>query len=577
MTVFKAREQFQTVLAAVIMLLLSCATVHAGQPAITDRLIADLALVGGNVICMDKGDTRAEAVAAKDGRIIAIGTNKAIQCLIGPKTQVIKLADKTVLPAFIDSHAHLYEWAANLAEVDLRQAKTADQVVALIKERAAQSKPGAWVKGYGLSYDLLAIGVVKIDRHMLDKVSSRNPVAILSAGHFLLFNSTALQKLQVTKDTPDPDKEIWKDASGELIGAMAEHKWTEYKNKVPPLTFDEYTEYLEKAIMEASKLGIGTMEDSNSWKKTAKMYQKLLNDGRLKIRVNISPVIDGNTGFHYMETGFGSGFGNEWIRFGQTKIILGTMGSRTATMLEDYSEKPGHKGAPLYSPEVIETFVMDSVKNGWSCQIHVMGDGDMEIVLDAYEKALNWYKEITGKDNSELRLTIDHYGVYTPAQLQRTANLKIWASIQPSFRPQWGKKDGFMITRIGPERWKRLLPIGTLLKAGIPFSFGSDLPYGSSMDPRKGIHSCLDGMGQSAEIITAYQAIQGYTVNAAHRLFREDEIGSIEKGKLADFAVLNLNPLEIDKERIWNDVKNTPGDLQIEYTIVGGKIVYERK
>jgi predicted amidohydrolase YtcJ len=538
---------------------------------------ADLVLMGGKVICVDKKDTRAEAVASKDGKIVAIGTNKAIQKLIGPKTQVIKLGGKTVLPAFIDSHAHLYEWAANLAQVDLRKAKTADEVAGLIKERVAQTKPGVWVKAYGLSYDLLSLGVVKIDRHMLDKVSPQNPVVILSAGHFLLFNSEALKQFNVTKDTPDPDKEIWKDAGGEPIGVLAELKWTEYKNKVPPITFEEYVDYLEQAIAMASKVGIGTMEDSNSYKETAKAYKKLLDDGRLKVRININPVIDKDTAKYYMETGFGSGFGNKWIRFGQTKILLGTMGSRTATMLEDYTDKPGHKGAPLYPIETIEQFVMDSVKNGWSCQIHVMGDGDMEIVLNAYEKALKWYKDNTGKDNTDLRLTIDHYGVYTPSQLKRTADLKIWASVQPIFRPQWNRPDGFFVTRIGKDRWERCVPIGTLFKAGVPVSFGSDLPYGASMDPRIGIHSCLDGMGQPGEIITAYQAVQGYTINAARRLFRDHEVGSIEVGKLADFSVLNLNPLEIPKERIWNDAKNAPSDLQVEYTIVGGKVVYNRK
>jgi predicted amidohydrolase YtcJ len=555
----------------------SLAGAHAARLPEADPMRADLVLLGGKVICMDKKDTRAEAVASKDGRIIAIGKNAAIKRLAGPKTRVIKLEGRTVLPAFIDSHAHLYEWAANLAEVDLRKAKTANEVVNLIKERVAVAKPGAWVKAYGLAYDLLAIGVVKIDRHMLDKVSPGNPVVILSAGHFLLFNSMALKHFNITKDTPDPDKEIWKDANGEPIGALAEHKWTEYKNQVPPLTFEEHADYLEKAIAEASRVGIGTMEDSNTWKKTAKTYQKLLNEGRLKIRININPVIDGDTALHYMETGLGSGFGNEWMRFGQTKIILGTIGSRTATFLEDYADKPGHKGAPTYPVETIEKFVMDSVKNGWSCQIHVMADGDLEIVLNAFEKALKWYKENTGKDNSELRLTIDHYGVYTPAQLKRTVDLKIWASVQPSFRPQWGRRDGFIITRIGPDRWTRLFPIGTLLKAGVPVSFGSDLPYGKSMDPRKGIHSCLDGMGQPGEIIGPYEAVRGYTISAARRLFRDHEVGSIETGKLADFTVLNLSPLEIPKERIWNDAKDAPSDLQVEYTIVGGKVMYERK
>ncbi|HNS15594.1 MAG TPA: amidohydrolase [Syntrophorhabdaceae bacterium] len=537
---------------------------------------ADLALIGGKVICVDEKNTQAQAVAAKDGKIIAIGADKAIQRFIGPKTRVIELRGRTVLPALIDSHAHLYEWASNLAQVDLREARSADAVLTLIRKRAAQTKAGEWVQAYGLSYDLLSHGVVKMDRYKLDKVSRSNPVIILSVGHFLLFNSAALKRFDVTRDTPDPDKEIWKDASGEPIGVMAELKWSEYKNKVPPLTFDEHVDYLEKAVAIASSLGIGTMEDSNSYKETVKAYKKLLDEGRLKVRININPIIDKDTAKYYMETGLGSGFGNEWMRFGQTKIMLGTMGARTATMLKDYADEPGHKGAPVYPIKTIEKFVMDSVKNGWSCQIHVMGDGDLEIVLNAYEKALKWYRDSTGKDNRDLRLTIDHYGLYTPAQLKRTADMKIWVSAQPIHRSMWNRPDGFFMTRIGKERWTRCVPIGTLFQAGIPVSFGSDINYAVSMDPRIGIYTCLDGMGQPGEVISAYQVIQGYTINAARRLFRDHEAGSIEVGKLADFVVLNMNPLEVPKEKIWNDSKNAPSDLEVEFTIVGGEVTYSK-
>lgn len=537
---------------------------------------ADLVLIGGKVICVDEKHRQVQAIAAKYSKIIAIGTNRTIGKYIGSKTTVIDLKGKTVLPAFIDSHAHLYEWAPNLAQIDLRMAELVDQVLNLIKKRAIQTKPGEWIQAYGLSYGLLSHGITKIDRYALDKVAPDNPVIILSVGHFLLFNSAALKRFNVTKDTPDPDKEIWKDSNGEPIGAMAELKWTEYKNKVPPLTFGEHVDYLEKAIAIASRFGIGTMEDSNSYKETVMAYTKLLNEGRLKVRVNINPIIDNDTAEYYMKTGISSGFGNEWIRFGQTKIMLGTMGARTATMLEDYADEPGHKGMPVYPIETIEKFVMDSVRNNWSCQIHVMGDGDMEIVLDAYEKALKWYKETTGKDNMDLRLTVDHYGLYTPAQLKRTIDMKIRVSSQPIHRSMWNRPGGFFEKRIGKNRWKRCVPIGTLFRAGIPVSFGSDINYGVSMDPRVGIYTCLDGMGQPGEIISAYEAIQGYTINAARRLFRDRETGSIEVGKLADFVVLNMNPLEIPKEKIWNDAKNIPGELEVEYTIVGGEVTYSK-
>jgi len=550
----------------------AAAEIAAGKLRETHK--ADLVLLGGNIICMDKTDTRTQAVACKDGRVVAVGTDKTVRKLIGKETKVIELEGKTALPAFIDSHCHLFQWAANLSEVDLRGVKIAGEALGRIKERVARTKPGAWVKAYGLGYDLLAMGVVKIDRCMLDEVSPQNPVVVASLGHFGLFNTAALKELRVSRETPDPDKEVWKDANGEPVGAMAERMWYEYKAKVPPISFEEQTDSLEKAIAEASKLGIGTMEDSLSLEETARAYQRLLDEGRLKMRITLNPTIQVDTAHHYMQSGLSSGFGNEWMRLGQTKILLGTLGARTATLLEDYADMPGHRGAPLYPVETIEKFILDSVKSGWSMQIHIMGDGDLEIALNAFEKALKWYKENTGKDNTDLRLTIDHYGVYTRDQLRRTRDLKLWASVQPIMRSTWARPNGFFESRLGHERWTRSVPLGTLYKAGIPVSLGSDLPYSPSMDPRIGIYSCLDGMGQPGEIITAYEAIRGYTIDASRRLYREHEVGSIEVGKLGDFVVLNLDPLKIPKEKIWNDSKNAPADLQVEYTIVGGKVVY---
>jgi predicted amidohydrolase YtcJ len=538
-----------------------------------DKLGPDLVLMGGIIICMDPANTTAQAVAVKGGKIIAIGDNETIQSLAGRSTQVIDLGGKTVLPGFIDSHVHLCTYASFLPKVDLLGRSKEDEVLGLLKERVGQTEPGSWVEGYRLSYDLLNGG---LDRWKIDTVSPKNPVLIYGLGHLGCINSYALDLLNITRDTPDPPGGVIdRGPEGEPTGVLREKAYKEIWQKVPPLPLREHRQTLGAAMEHFLEAGITTVHDALASPETISLLQTLCDEEKLRLRVSVSPDI-ARYGDHYLNSGIHTGFGNSKLRFHQMKILLNTLGAATAPLFEDYANDPGNRGYFLHPPEQVEEWVLNSVQKGWSVHTHVMGDREMDMVLTAYEKALAWYNEETGKDNTDLRLTIAHYGLYNQALLERTAMSKIVVNTQPIFKSAKGRPGGIYEQRLGHERWVRSMPIRTLFDSGIAPCFGSDVPTAESFDVRAGIYACLEGCGQPWEAITAHQALQGYTINGAYALFREHDIGSVEIGKLADFVVLSENPLTLPKERIWDISSNSPGDLLIDHAIVGGRVEYRR-
>lgn len=542
---------------------------------LSDKLGPDLVLRSGNIICMDRGNTTAEAVAVKGKKIIAIGSNKEIDSLAGKNTEIIDLSGRAVLPGFIESHFHPDWYALSLLEVNLEKCASVDDVLESLKERIKQTEPGVWVKGYLIPSSLFP-GKGELNRWKLDQISLKNPVFIQSLHHSCCVNSFALNVLEIDRNTPL--REGWiihKDANGEPTGVLEDNAWIEAQARIPHLPFSEHIRAFGLGMEKFLENGLTTIHDAIGDPEMIRMLQTLDHEDGLRLRVHVSPDI-ARFGDSYLNTGIHTAFGSEKLKFHQMKIILNTFSGATAALFEDYANDPGNQGYFLSPPEQVEKWVMNSVKSGWSVHTHVMGDRELDMVLTAYEKAIDWYKKETGKDNTSLRLAIAHYGLYNESLLKKTANLKIVVNTQPIFKLTKGKPGGIYEQRLGHERWLRSFPIRTLFDIGIAPCLSSDVPSAPTFDVRAGIYACLDGCGQPKEIVTPYQAIQGYTVNGAYALFREHEIGSVEIGKLADFVVLSENPLTLPKERIWDISTNRPKDLFIDYTVVGGKVEYRR-
>lgn len=545
-----------------------------------DLFGADLILLDGNVICVDSTNTVAQAIAVKDKKIIAIGSSRDIKSLVGKNTEVITLGGKTVLPGLIDSHTHIEWYGRNLFKVDIRKCTTADEILELIKERVEQTEPGRWIETYGLmgrDTVVQASTFGEFTREKLDVISLNNPVWVEWPGHACFLNTYALNLLNITKDNTPQGFEtgIERRHDGEPTGVLRGTAWPTAKKYGPTPSWETYLKAIELAQEDFLKMGMTTVHSGWESPQVLKAFQTL--EDRKKLRIRMAVTLDMEK-YHdtYINCGLHTGFGSEMLRLHQLKIILNVPNARTAALFEDYSDDPGNSGYFLYPPKQVEEWVLNSVKNGWSVHSHVYGDRDLDMVLTAYEKALRWYEKETGKDNRVLRLTICHYGVYNQSLLERTAASKIVVNISPDQLLFWGMPGGIYEKVLGHERWLRCCPIKTLFDYGIAPCFGSDYPGAPSPDPLASIYVCLDGCGRPSEVITPYQAIQGFTSNGAYALFREHEIGSIEPGKFADLVVFNKNPLAMAKESIWDVSNNSPKDLWVEYTIVGGKVEYRR-
>jgi predicted amidohydrolase YtcJ len=258
------------------------------------------------------------------------------------------------------------------------------------------------------------------------------------------------------------------------------------------------------------------------------------------------------------------------------KIILNV--PPKAAMLEDYCCPAGGRGYHLYPPEWVDEKVLKAVQNGWSVCAHSTGDADTQMLLNAYDNALDWYKKETGKDNDSLRLRLEHTMIVTPELIERIARSRIVVNVRPCGRLSPGdRKGGPHEKMLGTERWSRIRPIKPFFDRGVSVNFGCDYPAPCGFfDPCASIFSAVGGLGEPWDVITRKQALQAYTINGAFGVFSEHAFGSIEPGKLADLVVFSQDPLTIPVEEIWDPVGNCQVNLHVDYTVVDGKVVYQR-
>lgn len=547
-----------------------------------NALNPDMILHNGNVICMDVVNTTAQAIAVKNKKIIAVGCSEDIRLLAGRNTEVIDLGGRTILPGFIDSHVHVEHYGRDQVQLSLRECKNEEEALKLLKQKVKYAKLGEWITACGVPMGKISPGKRGFTLKEVDAISPNNPVYIdcSSAGHYSWINSYALKLFHITKDSyPEGIKGgrgIVRDTNGELTGRLQDDAWNWGVRQIKPYTFDWFLKALQLAQEDFLKVGVTAAHSAWEDPYILSGFQALEKQGKLRMRTFISLDMERFSDL-FISTGMSTGFGSDMLKLLRFKIVLNV--PPHAAVFEDYASMPGNRGYHLYPPEWVEEKVLKAVQHGWSVLIHVMGDADTNMALTAYEKALEWYKKETGKDNNSLRLQLCHYKMSNPSLIERTAAAKIVVSIEPSAKLAPYNAPGGLIERLlGHERWVRSHPVRAFFDAGINVTFGSDypMPYGF-IDPRAGIYASLDGCGHPWDVITPYQAFQAYTINGAYGVLSENRFGSIEVGKFADLVVLSDNPLTMPKDRIWDAASNKPRDLLVDYTFVGGKIEYKRE
>jgi predicted amidohydrolase YtcJ len=538
---------------------------------------ADLVLVNGKVVTVDEGGTVAEAVAVKDGKILAVGSTKQMEELANSGTRIIDLGGRLTLPGFIDTHEHCIRRGLQMDWVHCKSPpmQSLGDVVEALREKADTKEEGEWVVGSGFDESQWENKRFP-NRHDLDKASTDHPIYLGRAGgHNAVANSLALELAGITKDTPQPPGgNIERDENGEPTGRLDEIAAMDMvRNLIPkPSGFREVellVEHWPTLEDEYLSWGLTTIHEAHIKAPEAHAYQILDEEGKLRIRIGL--MLDGMTPYNGYATSDLSRQGirppfrwsNRLCVVGVKVGTDGAMGSMTAALHDDYSNDPGNKGIIRCTKEDLTDEIVRCHVAGIRTCTHAIGDRAIDMTLDALEEAIN------SKPWPDHRHRIEHAGYVLPRQLERMAILGINVSASIGFCHPIGDSH---IAALGPDRLCGYYPMKSFRDHGIVAAGNSD-GFGESY-ALTGIYGCVTRRSKGGnylcreEAIPVIDAIKAYTWNAAYLEGNEDTKGSIELGKHADFVVLDRDITTVDPEEII--------ETKVLMTIIGGEVVYER-
>ncbi len=542
--------------------------------------MTDLTLVNANVLTMNRDRPRASTVAIARGRIEALDASSGVPAGSG---RVVDLRGATVLPGFHDAHNHMVGFGMSLAEVDLRSsaAGSLDELYAAIARRAETTAPGDWVIGAG--YDQNKLGAHP-NRDALDRAAPGRRVWLRhTSGHMCVVNSPVLAALGLdAAATEFPGGRVATDSSGRPTGLLEERAQLLVGSLVYPYPLAELTraisraagQYLKEGVTSCTEAGIAGGWVAHSPAELA-AYQAARDSGELRVRVELMPAAevlhalgahDGDGLVAGLDLGITTGFGDDWLRLGPVKIFAdGSLVGRTAALIDPYAGDGAGNGAGngqgyLQADAAdLQARIIAAHRSGWQVATHAIGDLAIDVVLDAYERALEAYPR------RDPRHRIEHFAVVQPRQVARAAGLGVIAVPQGRFATELG--DG-MLAAVGPDRHSWLYRQRSLLEAGMVLPGSSDRPVVSGA-PLLGIADMVNRCTASGapfnpgEAITAQQALYAYTRGSAYASRQEHVKGSIAPGMLADLVVLSEDPTAVSPERI--------AGLAVLATIVDGR------
>ncbi len=515
---------------------------------------ADFVLTNGKIFTVSEKNPDVQAIATKDGKIIALGANEEMRAYIGPSTKVLDVHRKLVIPGFIDAHCHFSSGGRSLSMLDLSDATSVAYVQEKIAERIKDMPEGKLVSGYASFPNPGLYGELGWPtKEILDKVSPDNPVVMhRRGGHAVWVNSVALKISNITKESevPEGGEVVIDPKTGEPTGILKEAAQSLLKvhSEVNP------KEDIERALKHAASLGI-TGIHTGSYLKEIEIYKELRDEGKLTLRVYGWLSIGGLD--EYIEKGIKQGHGDDRVKVGFLKCYIdGTIGVRSALMFEPFTEEPGNTGLAQMEEEEFYALVEKAHKHGYQVGVHAIGDKAVHWVLNAIERAQKKY----GKKG--LRHRVEHNTVNTLDDTERFQELGVIASMQPTITGG----EMYKRQRLGLERARRVDMVRTLLTKGAELCWGTDWPV-SRLNPVYTLNELVYRV-YPEQRLTMAEAIKYYTLGSAYASFEEDIKGSLEVGKLADMVVLSQDILKANP-------KNIPM-TEVLYTIVGGKIVYDK-
>jgi predicted amidohydrolase YtcJ len=535
------------------------------------QLFPDLIIFNAAIHTMGETAPRTEAVAISGNRIAALGSTIVIRALAGKNTRLIDAAGKVVLPGFNDAHVHFLMGGFSLSNVDLREAKSPEEMARRLADYAKTIPKGRWILGGDWDHEKWS-GTPLPTRQMIDAATPDHPVFVNRLdGHMALANSLALKLAGITKGSKDvPGGLIVRDEkTAEPTGVLKDAAEDLVDRVIPPKSFEEKHAAARAATEHAASLGVTSLTDMSAGDDVG-LYQYMLEHGELRTRIYaIRSVVSWDV---LGKTGVRAAFGSDMLRIGGLKGFAdGSLGSTTALFFEPYNDAPNTRGL-LFDQMLPEGIMLERVeaadKAGLQVMIHAIGD-------EANFRILEIYKTVAARNGArDRRFRIEHAQHLRQSEISRFGGQKVIASMQPYHAADDGR---WCEKRIGAERSKGTYAFRTLLNTGATLAFGSDWTV-APLNPLDGIKAAvtrqtLDGKHPNGWIpkqkLTVDEAVRGYTMGSAYAEFADRAKGSLKAGKLADLVMLDrdiytIEPAEIDQAKVV-------------LTIMDGKIIYEAK
>lgn len=554
------------------LLLLALATLIRPSTA-RAQTPADLVVLDAVVHTMDPERPRAAALAVAEGRIVAVGSTQEIEAHRGDGTEVIDAGGRAVVPGLIDAHAHVENLGEILRTLDLVGTSGPEEIARLVREAAAGRPPGEWIVGRGWDQnDWSAPERYFPDREILDRAAPENPVFLRRVdGHAVWVNSEALDRAGIDARTADPPGgKILRSGMGRPTGILIDDAEDLVEPFIEP-DAREIADRLEAAQEHLVALGLTGVHDMGTKRAELEVYRRWATSERLTIRL-VSYLDSDETGFL-----------EEWAagernRAGPLRVVGaklyadGALGSRGAALLEPYSDEPDNRGLLVTDADTLAARAERARRVGLQPAIHAIGDRGNRVALDvlaAVERAVASREERPAPSPPP---RIEHAQVIAPEDIPRFAELGVIASVQPTHATSdmyWAEE------RVGARRIAGAYAWRTLREAGVALACGSDFPV-ENANPFHGLHAAVTRMDREGwpeggwrpeERMTRWEALACFTLGAAAAAGMEDEVGSLEVGKRADFAILDRDPMTVPESEIWK--------VRPVRTMIGGETVYD--
>jgi predicted amidohydrolase YtcJ len=535
---------------------------------------ADLILTGGRVVTLDEARPEVRALAAKDGRVLALGSVDEIAAHWGPATRVIQLEGRLAIPGFIEGHGHFLGVGDGKMQLDLMSAASWEQILVAVEHAVSEAAPGELIRGRGWHQEKwthLPEGALEgLPVHeALSALSPDNPVLLTHAsGHALFANSNAMELCGIDRRTPDPEGgQIVRDGSGAPTGVFRETAAglltrARFAARAPdPRKLAEY------ANDECLAKGVTSFQDAGSSFETVDLFKAMADEGRLGVRLWVmlrepnERLAAGLASYRMID------YGNRHLTVRAIKRSLdGALGSHGAWMLEPYEDLPDSVGLNTLPLDDLARTAELALEGGYQLCVHAIGDRANREVLDLYERT--WAGRPGG--GRDLRWRIEHAQHLHPKDVPRFGRLGVIASMQgvhcTSDAPWVLARLGEARARSGAYLWRSLLDTGALV------TNGTDAPV-EDVDPIRSFAATVTRRLADGSVffpeqrLSRLEALRSYTLSAAEAAFEEQHKGSLSPGKLADVVVLTRDILDCPEDLIV--------DTRVRYTIVGGRVLYD--